>query len=124
MPASTGPDLSPFLSAARAALGRQVTYARGGSSITLQAIRGTRDAITTDAEGQPMAVQSPSWILRRTDLVLSGAVITPAEGDTITTTTAAGTEVYRVTPDPGTGRVWASSDPNSTHLRINTTRVS
>lgn len=118
-----GPNLAPFLDAARAALGRQITYHRGAASRSLTATRGRRPSITTDADGQPLAVELPSWILRRSDLTLNGAAITPQEGDTITTTTTAGTESYRVTPDPLSGRAWETSDPDACYLRIYTTRT-
>jgi hypothetical protein len=116
-------NLEPFLSAGRAALGRQITYRRGGTSISLTATRGQRVTTPDTADPASLAPLAPTWIIRGNDLTANGQPLTPLEGDEIDHATSRGTETYRVTPDPATGRTWTPSDNAATHLRIHTTRT-
>lgn len=117
-------DVSAALGAINAAVGRQITYRRGGTSIVIKSHRGQRVTTPADAENSTLAILSPSWIVRGADLVSAGATLTPQEGDEIDHVTARGTETYRVTLDPVSGRTWTPSDNNSEWIRINTTRTS
>ena len=117
-------DVSAALGAINAAIGRQITYRRGGTSIALRAHRGQRVTTPETAEALSLAILSPSWIVRGADLVSAGTALTPQEGDEIDHVTARGPETYRVTLDPVSGRTWTPSDNNSEWIRINTTRTS
>lgn len=116
-------DISAALGAVNSAMGRSITYRRGGVSIGLKATRGQRIITPADAEASTLAVLAPSWIVRGTDLVSGGSQLTPQEGDEIDHVTARGTETYRVTLDPVTGRAWTPSDNAATWIRIHTTRT-
>lgn len=117
-------DVAAALAAVNAALGRSITYRRGAISLSMKATRGQRSSTPADAEASTLAALSPSWIVRGTDLVSGGAPLTPQEGDEIDHVTARGTETYRVTLDPVSGRAWTPSDNDAKWIRIHTTRTS
>lgn len=116
-------NLEAMLNAGRAALGRPVTYRRGGTAINATAARGQRVTTPDLADPATLAPIAPTWIFRTADLVANGQPLTPQEGDEIEHATNRGTELYRVTPDPATGRTWTPCDNAASHIRIHTTRT-
>ena len=116
-------DLSDALAAINAALGRPITYRRGATSIALTAVRGQRVTNPDNTDPAALAPIAPTWIIRGADLAANGQILSPLEGDEINHATSRGTETYRITPDPATGRTWSPSDNGATFIRVHTTRT-
>jgi hypothetical protein len=66
------------------AMGRTVTYARGGASVSLTALPEEVVIEGEDHEGLIVPVAATRFQFRASDLVLSGAATEPRHGDVIT----------------------------------------
>lgn len=94
-----------------------VTFARGASSVTVQAVRGQRSwERSQPSGGVSIGDRSEDWIILAADLVISAAVVTPQRGDTIT----AGSTVFRVMPFGTNDQLWQYHDRDRLYLRIHT----
>jgi broad specificity polyphosphatase/5'/3'-nucleotidase SurE len=108
------------LSSMHTTFGAAITYARSSATVSLNAIEIQEDE---QIVGEPMLVISfgrSGWIVKGTDLILSGVATTPRRGDTITT--AAGT-VYEVVEPADSGAVYTNEDPNGIWIRVHTARM-
>lgn len=113
-------DIRDALFAATSALmGGNVTYHRGNSSVEVTATRGRSD-FQSVSDGQTVEIQSRTsdFLIKASDLVIGGNVITPAAGDKIRWVEGSITQVYEVTNPPFT-----QSDTHGYYLRIHAYRV-
>ena len=83
--------MSVFETAALAALpvfqavyGESVTYTRGSDTVTVTAIRNDIEVQTVSTDGVYTTYASKAFSIKKTDLLLSAAQVTPAPRDTIT----------------------------------------
>ena len=90
--------MSAFATAATAAIsafhgvfGESATYTRGSGSVVVTAIRVDRDIETEVMDGVFRRSVEKTYIIKKTDLVISSSLIIPARSDTITV----GGTVYR-----------------------------
>lgn len=101
-----------------------VTYWRGGvgtgSSCPINATFGETRSRGVDANGFEIEVRIRDYLILTADLVLSGSVATPVNGDQIQE--ADGT-VYEVAKPDTNEPAWRWSDPFRTRLRVHTKRV-
>ena len=103
-------------------MSRSVVYSQGGNSVTVLAVTGkSRFQIDTGA-GVVESFESRDFIILATNLMLSGAMVTPQRGDRISDTQGSQTFVYEVT-GPGHEPCWRWSDPYRTSRRIHTKQV-
>ncbi len=94
-----------------------VTFARGASSVTVQAVRGQRNwERSQPSGGVSIGDRSEDWIILAADLVISSVVVTPQRGDTIT----ANGVTYRVMPFGAADQLWQYHDRDRLYLRIHT----
>jgi hypothetical protein len=101
---------------------RPVTYSRGAASVALSATVGRSVFQVAAAEGMVETVERRDYLIRAADLVLDGAVTTPAVGDRIRETIGARVEVYEVM-GAGQEKHFRKSDPDGLTLRIHTAHV-
>lgn len=100
-------------------LGESVTYARGASTVSINATPGETRLEYLDPSGVTVAVTLRDWIVTAADLVLSSATTKPQRGDRITVSVS---EVYEV-HSPAPGMQCYTEDPTGTQLRIHTKRI-
>jgi len=60
--------------------------------------------------------RSTDWIVLAADLTISGTVVTPQRGDTVTVDDI----TYRVMPFGASSQLWQYHDPERRYLRIHT----
>lgn len=97
-----------------------VTYARGESTVDIQATMGAVTFVETDDDGGIIGqIESREFIIRAADLVLDSTVTLPRAGDTITHNDGSTSRVFRVT-SPGGEPPFKYSDPLQRTLRIHT----
>lgn len=115
------------LASVRTLHGQTVTYSRGPyKNQALIGIRGSSKIETADADGASTTARGVDWLFKTADLKLPNPrntaqlkLITPQQGDRITT--AAG-EIYEVQGVAG-DRHARNSDPEGTHTRCHSRRV-
>ena len=101
------------------ALGESVTYHRGNASVVLTAVPAGNSQEVDVGDGITEEVDVQDWLLKAADLILSGSVTEPADGDVIE---RANGRRYMVAPPP-TRRSWKYSDPGETIMRLRTKKV-
>jgi len=101
---------------------RPVVYQRAGASVALNATVGRSVFQVVTADGVVETVERRDYLVRAVDLVLGGALTTPAVGDRIRETIGAKVEVYEVM-GAGQEKHFRKSDPDGLTLRVHTARV-
>ena len=101
---------------------RPVTYRRGAASVALSATVGRSVFQVATAEGLVETVERRDYLIRAADLVLDGALTTPAVGDRITEIVGGRVEVYAVM-GAGSEKHFRPSDPDALTLRVHTAHV-
>lgn len=101
---------------------QEVTYVRGTEAITLRATVGRREVLVETAVGLVERHEQWDFILRASDLVLSGVPLEPQRGDRIKHIRAGTTHVYEVMPLAGED-VYRASDPFGNLWRVHAKHV-
>ncbi len=101
---------------------RSVSYARGASTVEVQATIGRTVFEQADEYGIVTKTESRDYLIRRADLVLDGQATLPKRGDQIRETDGETTFVYEVL-SPGDEPVFRYSDPYRKALRIHTKHI-
>ena len=101
---------------------RSVSYARGSSTVEVQATIGRTEFEQTDEYGIVHKVESRDYLIRTADLVLDGQPTLPKRGDQIRESDGTTTFVYEVL-SPGDEPVFRYSDPYRKALRIHTKHI-
>lgn len=107
--------------------GQTVTYARGPyKNQAIIGVRGSSKIETADADGASIIARGVDWLFKTADLKLPNPrnvsqlkLITPQQGDRITTASG---EIYEV-QSVGGDAPSRYSDPEGTHTRCHTRRV-
>ena len=77
-----------------------VVYTRGGTSIEIEAIPGSRNALLDEIEGEQASSVDFDWIISADNLLIGGVKVEPQKGDTIVWIDARdNTRTYKVLPD-------------------------
>ncbi|RMF77611.1 MAG: hypothetical protein D6744_11170, partial [Planctomycetota bacterium] len=100
-------------------LSSPVTYSRGNDSVVLNATKGQTPFEQVDEHGVVTTMRSQDFLIRASDLVLTGNQVTPEAGDKITETVGNVTSVYEVMSMQG-GPPWRYSDPHEKTIRVHT----
>lgn len=115
-------DGSDWLEARRhAKASHAVTYHRGAESVSLSATVGMTQWDTQTEVGVE-TTQGRDYLVRATDLVISGSQVTPVRGDRIVEVIGSETWTFEVAAD-GDVPVWRYSDQFGKTLRIHTKLV-
>ena len=103
---------------------RSVSYARGASTVAIQATVGQTEFEQADDVGGGIVhkTESRDYLIRTADLVLDGQATLPKRGDQIRETDGTTTVVYEVL-SPGDEPVFRYSDPYRNALRIHTKHI-
>ena len=101
---------------------RSVSYARGASTVIVQATIGRTVFEQADEYGVVTKTESLDYLIRTADLVLDGQVTLPKHGDQIRETDGETTFVYEVL-SPGDEPIFRYSDPYRKALRIHTKHI-
>ena len=101
---------------------RSVSYARGASTVAVQATVGRTEFEQADEYGIVHKTESRDYLIRTADLVLDGQATLPKRGDQIRETDGSTTVVYEVL-SPGDEPVFRYSDPYRKALRIHTKHI-
>ena len=101
---------------------RSVSYARGASTVEVQATIGRTEFEQADEYGIVTKTESRDYLIRTADLVLDGQATLPMRGDQIRETDGTTTFVYEVL-SPGDEPVFRYSDPYRKALRIHTKHI-
>ena len=101
---------------------RSVSYARGASTVEVQATIGRTVFEQADEFGIVTKTESRDYLIRTADLVLDGLATLPKRGDLIRETDGTTTFVYEVL-SPGDEPVFRYSDPYRKALRIHTKHI-
>ncbi len=101
---------------------RTVSYARGASTVEVQATIGRTVFEQADEYGIVTKTESRDYLIRTTDLVLDGQPTLPKRGDQIRETDGETTFVYEVL-SPGDEPVFRYADPYRKALRIHTKHI-
>jgi len=101
---------------------RPVSYARGSSTVEVQATIGRTEFEQADDFGIVHKIESRDYLIRTIDLVLDGQSTLPKQGDQIRETVGETTFVYEVL-SPGDEPVFRYSDPYRKALRIHTKHI-
>ena len=117
--------ISTALKAATRLAGLTITYTTSAGSVTLTggALQGATDFEVVIDGGLAERFTSADWLVSVADLVISGAAVTPARGDTISTTRNGATETYTVAAPEGEP-VFAYLDRERTRYRIHSKQTS
>ena len=107
-------QLAAGLTRLREREGETVTYVRGATSLTVNAVVGEQTHDSVDAAGMPIVVQSRDYFIRVADLTLGK----PQKGDRITED-----GVDFVVRDIGGSPAWKYSDMGRTAYRVHTVEV-
>ena len=104
--------------ASRRVRGEIVTYTRGAYSVSLLAVRGTRDwSRVAPQQGVKVGDRSTDWLIKQADLVDSGAAeIQPQRGDEISVDGV----TFRVMPYGPDSQLWMYHDRDRKFLRVHT----
>lgn len=100
----------------------EVTYARGASTVDLNATIGRTEFEVIDQYGVMTKVQSRDYILTAADLIIDAEVVTPKRGDKIRETDGDTVYIYEVM-SPGQHPEWRYSDHSRLSLRIHTKQI-
>lgn len=109
----------------RANASQTVTYARGASSVTVQAVYGQKLLKLDDGRGGiRMEWVDMDFLIDANDLTFDGGVtwVTPQRGDLIAATVNGEAQTFEVRPY-GSDAPWRWSDPHQTMYRIHTKQV-
>ena len=98
----------------KASAGQSVVYQRQSDFVSVTAVIGGSAGTSVDAGGVPYAVNSVDFLIKASDLVLSGETIEPQRGDRIVWNSC----VYVVTADNAGERPFRESGPGRTVWRI------
>lgn len=100
---------------------KSVVYHQGSGSVTLAGSRGRSDFGVSSIDGSPILtnVQAHDWIFTPTDLVISSASVTPAEGDRIVD----GSVTYLVQAPAQGLPCWRFTDHYRNRVRVHTKRI-
>lgn len=101
-------------------LADSVTYSRGDDSVIWTAARGRSEYEVNDSYGVGFVGHLYDFIGKSATLILSGSVIEPQAGDTITATTGAYTYTYEVTNPADSEPPFSYCDPHHTSVRVHT----
>jgi len=101
---------------------RSVSYARGSSTVEVQATIGRTVFEQADEFGIVQKTETRDYLIRTEDLVLDGQVTLPKRGDLIREAEGTTTFVYEVL-SPGDEPVFRYSDPYRKTLRIHTKHI-
>jgi len=101
---------------------RSVSYARGASTVEVQATIGRTEFEQADEFGIVTKTESRDYLIRTADLVLDGQPTLPKRGDQIRETDGSTTFVFEVL-SPGDEPVFRYSDPYRKALRIHTKHI-
>ena len=101
---------------------RSVSYARGSSTVEVQATIGRTEFEQADEYGIVQKIESRDYLIRTSDLVLDGQSTLPKQGDQIREIDGETTFVYEVL-SPGDEPVFRYSDPYRKALRIHTKHI-
>jgi hypothetical protein len=97
-----------------------VTYARGSTSVAINATPGRTVLELVDQNGFPLRIDAKDWLIRATDL---GNLLLPEDGDRVTEIGTDGRsrtyEVMRVGGEP----CWRYADPNHATIRVHSKLV-
>lgn len=110
----------------------EVTYRRGGQSVSLLATVGRTPFETDDSEGAKISYELRDYLVQAADLVLGGVQVEPERGDEIDQVIGGATLTYQVMPpvtisSGGVGQkedCFRYSDEFRKTLRIHTKLVS
>lgn len=111
--------ISRGLDRMREKAGRQITYTDGVHSVVVTAVPGTSGHDQLDDTGMPVTAQSRDYLVKASELILNGSVVTPAAGHQIIDDGA----TFSVR-SIGSDSAWRYSDAARTTLRIHTVEVS
>ncbi len=101
---------------------RSVSYARGASTVEVQATIGRTIFEQADEYGIVTKTESRDYLIRTADLVLDGQPTLPKRGDQIRETDGSTIFFYEVL-SPGDEPVFRYSDPYRKALRIHTKHI-
>ena len=101
---------------------RTVSYARGTSTVEVQATIGRTVFEQADEFGIVTKTESRDYLIRTADLVLDGQPTLPKRGDQISEIDGGTTFVYEVL-SPGDEPVFRYADPYRKALRIHTKHI-
>ena len=101
---------------------RSVSYARGTSTVPVQATIGRTEFEQADDFGIVHKIESRDYLIRTNNLVLDGQATLPKRGDQIRETDGTTTVVYEVL-SPGDEPIFRYSDPYRKALRIHTKHI-
>jgi hypothetical protein len=108
--------LQAGMGAVRSVCGVEVTYARGATTLTLNAVQTSTQFETLDGSGLAAVVEAVEWLIAADDLTTGD----PQIGDTITRTIDGTSYTYTV-EHPGQGvSLFEFSDTSRTQYRIRT----
>jgi hypothetical protein len=97
--------------------GEAATFARGANSCELTAVRGQSTWERSETyQAVRVGDRSTDWIVLAADLIISGTVVTPQRGDTITVDDV----TFRVMPFGPSSQLWQYHDPERRYVRIHT----
>lgn len=98
-----------------------IVYSRGVATVSVSAVVGRTERELNDGTGAVHRWTARDYLILATDLVLSGNVTEPQEGDRISETMPdASVRVHEVRGAFGGSAPWEWSDPAQTTLRIHT----
>jgi hypothetical protein len=99
---------------------KSITYTRGASSVTLDAVPGETRSMNAEYGGAVYETKSLTFIIKSADLILGGVEVLPAQGDLIECN---GVD-YEVRSDGGNNPWSYVRDPDRTMIRIRTKAIS
>jgi|SRR5699024_3795541 len=111
-------QIAKGLSSIRDIAGRQITYKRGGESLTLTAAVGDRNVDVATDYGVVEKVRVRQYLFSAKDLVLSNVKTQPQRGDLIVEIDAAVSRTYEITSPGGSVPDWQYSDAGRSTIRV------
>lgn len=103
---------------------REITYKRGDTTLTINAIAGITNISYEDQHGVIVRAKVQDFIVDPADLVISGNLFEPNEGDLIVDSYGPDgiVRTYEVNPS-GTDNPWRWTDHHRTRMRIHVKEV-
>jgi len=108
--------------ALRAVTEVSVTYTRGDSTLSLNAIPTEERYSVPDEPGILTEIHSRDYLVKTSELILGGSVVEPQVGDRITETIGAVNMVFEVFPIDG-ARCFRYREASRGTIRVHTKRV-
>lgn len=108
----------------KAFVSQTVTYARGTSSVQVQATFGNKLLRIEDNVGNVRVEWTDmDFLIKSADLNFGGVPITPTRGDLIFTNIGTDVQIFQASPYGPNEPVWRWSDPHQSIVRIHAKHV-